>query len=639
LPGLKAILVSVPKILRVIILLVFMSYSSAPVWGFASYPTAESQIYPMPVLAEGRDFATLVLRDAWDMQEYSDVSQYLNQSGQSIQITDVQVENGVFSARSVDSHDADANFHVLFPGYDQALFTGKTGHNFPIDAETYRCLYIAMKVESGPSSNQHGPDHFRVFWFANEKLNIVEEGGIWGLTKGVYLYEPDEYDIYGYPNHKWKLYHVDLSSPDNNESGPSWTKWSDHKWWQGLRIDPTVQQNVKFQVDWLRLTDCEPIKLEIPRPTRSDPNVWVSLRGSGRQIMVSSFEIDDQVLRLDTQGLPPGMYEYHIEDGNQPITGAFEINQTPIAHFLRPSFTSGKDYASQFGNPWNFRDGSDFTAIYRMEYSLADGLLHMITPSGVLDNDPDPVIELNAPTSIVQASEYRYLTFRMYTDKESLPYPWQNVPGGMVVRWVWGVQRHSSLCYLVSNDIPFDGGWQTITVDFSDPYNAAIDPGHNPVGECHGVTPSWNQPDPVNHLRFDPNENILGVDMVQKLDWIRLTKVDEVTRGQLFPVQIALNKPLDEINQLTYFYTNDLENPTKFLAEAYIKPELPFQFYLPVTFNKSIPSNLPAIENGISFIWDTKMASPGEYYICIKIEDDYNQAVYCSQAPMKVTSP
>jgi hypothetical protein len=132
LPDMKTMLVSVPKILRAIILLVFMSLSSTPVWSSALNSPTDTYVQPLLVLTEGRDFATLVLRDAWDMQEYSDISQYLNQSGQSVQITDVQVENRVFSARSIDSHDADANFHVLFPGYDQALFTGKTGHNYPI---------------------------------------------------------------------------------------------------------------------------------------------------------------------------------------------------------------------------------------------------------------------------------------------------------------------------------------------------------------------------------------------------------------------------------------------------------------------------------------------------------------------------
>ena len=631
--GLKLVSVNLSKILWVTLLLVFLSFSSGPGWGFASNPTGESLVQSVPILPEGRDFATLVLQDAWDMQEYSDISQYLNRSGQSIQITDVQVENKIFSARSIDVQGADANFHVLFPGYDRALFAGKTGHNYPIAAEEYRCLNIAMKVDSGPV-NEFGPDQFQVFWFGNEKLN--GEGGVWGFTKGFRLYESNEHDADGFPIHKWKLYQVELGTMETHGGE---TRWNENQRWQGLRIDPTLQRNVRFEVDWVRLTDCAPIWLEIPRATNQHPTVWVSPQGSGRHIMVSSFEIDGQVLRLDTQGFPPGVYDYAVEDGNQSITGAFEINQTPVAHFLRPSYTSGADYASQVGNPWDFRDESDFTAIHRMEYSLVDRLLHMITPSGVPERDPDPVIELNSPATIFEAGEYRYLTFRMYTDKESLPYPWQNVPAGMVVRWVWGVQRHSSLCYLVSNDIPFDVGWQTITVDFSDPYNAAIDPEHNPVGECHGVTPSWNQPDPVTHLRFDPNENILGVSMVQKLDWIRLTKVDGVTRGQLFPVQIALNKPIEELNQVSFFYTNDRGNPTKYLAEKYSKPELPFRFHLPLTVNKNIPGNLPPLENGISFVWDTNMVSPGEYYLCVLVEDEFNQAVFCSQAPMKVAAP
>ncbi len=33
------------------------------------------------VVREGKDFATTVLGDAWDMKQYSDISKYLNASG------------------------------------------------------------------------------------------------------------------------------------------------------------------------------------------------------------------------------------------------------------------------------------------------------------------------------------------------------------------------------------------------------------------------------------------------------------------------------------------------------------------------------------------------------------------------------
>src|SRR5829696_10454630 len=66
-------------------------------------------------VAEGKDFATQVLRDPWDMDTLSDVSVWLNRSGQAFDTTDIKVANGVFSAKSTITEDT--NFTVLFPGY------------------------------------------------------------------------------------------------------------------------------------------------------------------------------------------------------------------------------------------------------------------------------------------------------------------------------------------------------------------------------------------------------------------------------------------------------------------------------------------------------------------------------------------
>src|SRR5258708_6499665 len=52
---------------------------------------------PVP---ESSDFATRVLRDPWDMSLYSDVSQFLNDSGTQSAISNPAAADGLFTAQS-----------------------------------------------------------------------------------------------------------------------------------------------------------------------------------------------------------------------------------------------------------------------------------------------------------------------------------------------------------------------------------------------------------------------------------------------------------------------------------------------------------------------------------------------------------
>ena len=64
----------------------------------AQEPTSLS--LPQSPIPESPDFATLVLRDPWDMTQFSDISQYLNESGQREIIKNPRVENGLFLGTS-----------------------------------------------------------------------------------------------------------------------------------------------------------------------------------------------------------------------------------------------------------------------------------------------------------------------------------------------------------------------------------------------------------------------------------------------------------------------------------------------------------------------------------------------------------
>jgi hypothetical protein len=223
----------------------------------------------------------------------------------------------------------------------------------------------------------------------------------------------------------------------------------------------------------------------------------------------------------------------------------------------------------------------------------------------------------------------------------------------MVARWIWSIQgasgRPGYRCHIVSQDIPFDVGWSTYTIDLFDAFQGS---GEEWVGDCPSGKLTWQNSSPVLEMRFDPNENVTIDVLHQDLDWIRLTEEEHVKQGQPFTVQIGFNKPPDEVRQKTFYYTDNLQDPTQHLAKDYssqassttgAKPSASYytsRAFLPLLSQQTGGAQGPILlADGINFQWNTKTVAPGEYYICTVVEDDYNQATYCSQAPVRVDSP
>ena len=585
-------------------------------------------------VAETSDFATLVLADPWDMSEFGDVSRYINRSGQADLLQNIQTLNGIFSAQSTSS--SDAQFFPLHTGYETAMLLGKVGENYPIQTADYSCLHVAMKVDSGPAS-LGGPsqDVFVLFWFGDERLNL---GPWWGFSRPFLLYP--EAPI-AQPTHYWRLYSMDLSDPSNHGGEDQWTS---HTPWKGLRIDPTNDPNINFQVDWVRLTDCAPSNVSLNwTPQAGTYEVWVHSSETGNNIKLTASSIPgmDGSYSLDTQGLAPGTYTVMLGSvttccsGPSPTPNTIIVNQTPIVQFESPSPFSGDDYATLAGNPWDMDSSADVTSTECTSGSFAGGLLSLDTPTGSAQPPScetagisDPKLQLNAPVQ-ADTSEYRYLTYRMRTVD-----PWQNVPDGMIIRWIWSIQHTNgfpdSRCHLVSQDIPFDIGWQIESIDLHHVFNGSVE--EHSTG-CPPEPLTWLNTSPVLDMRFDPNENILGYTLHQEIDWIRLTKVDAVTRGNAYVVEIDLSKQTSLVN-LEFFYTDDpTNNPTKFPALQYFHSGA-FKLYLPqITLHTD---GSPLNTTSFTYLWDTSGVPLGSYYICATADDGLNQGTYCSLAPVKV---
>ena len=601
---------------------------------------------PQVLIPESHDFATMVLRDPWDMSEFTDISQYLNESGQRDIVRNPRVANGIYTGTSAGgiAEGNNGNFFPLFPGYETTMLIGKVGHRYPIDADLYHCLYVAMKVDS-PTTG-FVPDRFRVFWFADERLNTAGSE-FYGSTFPIKIFEEASSPPPG--KHIWSLHKVDLSTPPEGFAGGTAT-WNDRSSWQGLRIDPTGNADTNFAVDWVRLTNCQSNTQTINwTPNTSLTTMWLRPEGTNRNIRVATDVVGSSgSYQLDVQGIAPGRYVVGLSQSNSDCcfvesSQILEINQTPIVNFVDPNFYSGPDYASQAGNAWDFQDPADVVKVGGAQSQLKNGVLDLVTQSS---RNADPKVFLNTPQVIPNAGDYRYFNFRMYTEG-----PWQNVTDGMILRWIWvQLNNRGEECYRVSHDIPFDVGWQIYTVDLHDVFQGNAE---EVAGSCSGLSWHWLDSSPISKFRLDPNENILGVPLHQQLDWVRLTKPPSAQQGTPFTIRIGINKPPDEIRSINFYYTDDPSSPTqhqlKEFTSAFVNSELADDavlqnaelletVLLPVAVKDYFPRDLPGTAHEIRINWDTSAVSSGEYFICTIIDDSINDAVFCSEATVRVTS-
>ena len=594
-----------------------------------------------PVL-ESPDFATLVLRNPWDMSQYSEVSQFLNESGQQSVVSNPAVADGLFTGQSVGNigNGNTAHFYPLFPGYANTMPVGSIGERYPIDSATYQCLFIAMKVDS-QAPNGFGPDQFQIFWFGDNRLNGPGADVQWGGSAAGALYP--EAGL-GTPIPGFRLYRVDLAALGHTAGTTSWT---DRATWQGLRIDPTIYGGINFAIDWIRLTNCAANSQNFTwTPGNSVTTLWLELAGTSRFIRVATGLVDSAgTASVDLQGVPPGSYTVGVGDDTsccvETSTTPLIVNQTPIIEFVSPSFHSGLDYASQAGLPWDFDSPDDINRAQHMTYTVSGGLLDMITPSGPLPGGVDAQFYFRRPLPLSGAT-FRYLSFRLLTEWN---HPWQNTPSGMIARVIWIAPGNGgtpgSRCYSVSQGIPSDVGWHTYWVDLGDPLNGKPE---DQAGDCPAGV-NWTNSPPLLDLRFDPNENVSvvqnppggGGPFHQQLDWVRLTAVDQVTHGTPFAIQLSINR---DVSRLRYFYTTDLHSPTQTPAQQYSPqpPTGPFFVFLPLADNMGAAAEalagLPVATD--SFLWDTSGVSPNVYYICATATGGGNTATYCSETPVVV---
>lgn len=618
--------------------------------GFILVPTALVQSAPEAIsftapgasgarLAEMDEFATMVLGDPWDMDEYTDLFYYRRDS----QLVNSNFADGVYSAQMTGGNGGE-RITLLTAGApnNTAMRIGKIGYNYPINADKYR--YLTLRLYKGNQQHNSG----LVQWYETDAYTDA----VLGFTNS-----------YPVPTGAgWHTVVVDLAAIGIQSGGKPWSGTI-----RELIVHPFAgpgAAGATVKLDWARLTAEDPNRSR-PYTIRwsggsGEVDIYASLGDKNLDerdvLLAAGVDGSSGAYTIQTGILPAGSYYIAAVDGSGArwSSGALTINSVPQFKVETPSMTSGEKYGADFmGDGWNDAQVTDLNqSLLPWETSCVsderfrDGIYSANLVPGCGGTYVDPILSLGGmdryPRGImdptIDTSRYRYLSFRMYHSGT------QDVHEGWVARFGWwqtGPDDGASTQEVVmSRDIILHEGWNTYVVDLWAP---------DVVDEAHPIQRSWRDSAP-NRLRLDPSElNSALTPASIQLDWIQLTAMDSVTAGDNYPIWFDAQEGAN----LNFYYDTD-RNPGNgrgsigqttagsgsVSLQGATAPENTsgspleegnFRLFLP-----TIKNNYAACNAGECTTWNTRDVSPGVYYICAESDDGLNSVYRCSEAPVVI---
>ena len=544
-------------------------------------------------VGEGYDYATQAWAAPWNFDEVSDLIRSHSLNGTA-------AVNGSLTA---EIGGIDPYFFLLFPGLPSAINLN-TGDQRPIDTSKYTRASFRFCTDV-----HHMFQQARLYWYDGYTNGIAYPSQIILLDSGC------------------KLYIHDLS----NQTG-----------WQGeingLRFDlDYLETGDGFSIDWFRLT-------EAPDWSNSYQIWWTDLGPTGKPLQLfldpDASGYDGHMIAelfdapgvgnvdwgsVDTgfplpQDFQPGPYYVYARVGGQPAgySGApIVINQAPAIQFANPSYTTGRDYATNQGNPWDMdSSGSDGVVGGSIAYRFEGWQVVARNTGG------DPGFRFNVPIPI-DTSYYRYFSIELQSQ-----YSFYDARGGMArLYWMNDYYHPTTTEDLVINAT---AQWRTYSLDLS---QTPLEPGR--------VQNPWTSSD-WQILRFDPNENVTGIDWEWRIRDAKLTGPPEA--APYLPIQWEIDNPEDEDVLLTLYYDTDNRdfNGTQIEQDASANAESSrsdpprsasrvdagHYVYLPFVTLNYCP--------GDCVVWDTSDIATGEYYVYGCLDDGLNQICRYSDVPVLV---
>ncbi|MDQ3488165.1 MAG: hypothetical protein M3468_10590 [Acidobacteriota bacterium] len=466
-----------------------------------------------------QDFATRAFQDPWDMQQRTDFGAFLDGTDQPRpNFSGISFANGVFSATS--SND-DPSVFLLETGNPFAARIGKTGSNFPIDANTYKVLAMRMSVN-------HPTSQMQLFW---NRDSIFD----YSLTVAT----PNFFTSPGF-----RTYLIDLTQQPFSSLGAAGFQWGGTV--RTLRFDPTNQAGVEVQIDWARLVsvDASLCRTITWSGGGSTVNIYLIDAATGANLgpialsaVATSGSANSASAGCSTSGsgykfyagaLAPGTYKVGVVTAGGTLIAAnissdtWAVNDVPTLGFVTPSPEGGDDFATmELGNPWDMAALSDVD-MFRFINGPAIQTIPLQSPAG-FDLGPRTVL---TGTSIagpeagtadphfgvlwnpgrgagkrIDPTKYRILTVDMGVQDFA-----RNINEGAVMRVAWRVAGNDACGESVTDDIIFTSRAganvvNTLTMDLADRTMVAIEEGC-PDGWVRGSAPNPG----LDLFRIDPHE-------------------------------------------------------------------------------------------------------------------------------------
>ncbi len=468
-----------------------------------------------------QDFATRAFQDPWDMQQRTDFGAFLdgtdfpqpNWSG-------ISFANGVFSAASATY---DPSVFLLDTGNPHAARIGKTGSNYPIDANTYKVLAMRMNVN-------HPTSVMQLFW----NRDSIFDRSLTQATPNV-----------GNPQ-MFRIYLLDLTQLPIVAHGVEGFGWGGTV--RTLRLDPTNQPGVQVEIDWARLVSIDPTLCRTITWTGGgtvniyliDATTNANLGPIALGAVATSGNANSASAGCGTSGtgykfyagaLAPGTYKVGVSASGSftPAnisTATWVVNDAPTISFVTPSPEGGDDFATvELGNPWDMAAISDVD-MFRFINGATMQSIPLQTPGGIdigartvvtgtsiagpAPGYTDPHFGLlwnpgRGATKRIDPNKYRILTVDMGVQNFA-----RNINVGSVARVAWRIAGNEACGGAggesVSDDIIFTSRAganvvNTLTMDLADRAMVAIEEGC-PDGWVRG---SASNPG-LDLFRIDPHE-------------------------------------------------------------------------------------------------------------------------------------
>jgi hypothetical protein len=506
------------------------------------------------------------------------------------ELTNVSLSGGVFHATT----GTNPNLFLLETGNPEAARLGKTGSNFPIDANTYRLFAIRMNINGSPQAT--------LAWNRNNLWDGTQtRSGIFTLSPG------------------WRTYLVDLPALGTLSGSEPWNGLI-----RSLQFSPSYLNPYNIDIDWIRLVNVNSALCRQVTWTGYSGAVDLYLVSGGVEtLLASGVSNGGTSAGCSTLGsgynfyagaLAAGTYQVRAKragSADATSSSSYVVNGIPLLTLTSPSEEgSSDDFATTvLGNAWDMNATSDVDQYFGLNGVPSITPVAAETPAGASLGSVQVYLATSAPAQpglvgdpILQplstrgdAQKIDPTKYRILTVEVGIPNLARSMVNGSVARIAWRVA--GGINYSVTDDIVINSRqganvMDKINLDLADRSVLPIEPtSPSQLGWVPGSSGG------IDRFRFDPHEFSPPTPFYVRR--IKLAALERVNSGSNYTIQWTAS----ENGTVTLYY-----DPDKNILNG----------------NHVLIGSASASAG--SFVWTAPTLPLGEYYIYAVVDDGQGNA-------------